>query len=38
MTKIQAITIKDNEEYLRQISKEVDFKNDNELLEDIKIL
>ena len=38
MTKIEAITIKDNEEYLRQISQEVDLKNDNELLENIKVL
>lgn len=28
MKKIESITIEDNEEYLRQISKEVDIKND----------
>ena len=28
--KIESITIEDNEEYLRQISKEVDIKNDKE--------
>lgn len=27
---LKAITINDDEEYLRQISKEVDIKNDNE--------
>ena len=31
MKKIESITIEDNEEYLRQISKEVDIKNDKEL-------
>ena len=30
MKKIKSITIEDNEEYLRQISKEVDIKNDEE--------
>ena len=30
MKKIESITIEDNEEYLRQISKEVDIKNDKE--------
>lgn len=37
MSNIKAINIKDNEEYLRQISKEVS-KNDKELLENIKVL
>ena len=34
---MKAITINDNEEFLRQISKEVDL-NDENLLNDIKIL
>jgi len=38
MSKIQSITIADNEEYLRQISKEVDIKTDKDLKEYIKIL
>lgn len=37
MTEIKRITIADNEEYLRQISEEVDF-NDKSYLEDIKKL
>ena len=36
--KIESITIEDNEEYLRQISKEVDIKNDKELMSDISVL
>ena len=36
--KIKSITIKDNEEYLRQISKEVDIENDNDLTKDIEVL
>lgn len=36
--KIESITIEDNEEYLRQISKEVDIKNDKELMNDISVL
>lgn len=35
---MKSITIEDNEEYLRQISKEVDILNDNELNDNIKIL
>ncbi|MBE6160188.1 MAG: hypothetical protein E7157_03985 [Lactobacillales bacterium] len=35
---LKAITINDDEAYLRQVSKEVDIKNDNELENDIKIL
>ena len=35
---MKSITIEDNEEYLRQISKEVDILNDNELSDNIKIL
>lgn len=35
---IESITIEDNEEYLRQISKEVDIKNDKELMSDISVL
>jgi len=35
---MKMITILDNEEYLRQISKEVDIKNDKELEENIKML
>ena len=38
MKKIKSITIEDNEEYLRQISKEVDIKNDKELMNDISVL
>lgn len=38
MKKIESITIEDNEEYLRQISKEVDIKNDKELMNDISVL
>ena len=38
MDKIKAITIADNEDYLRQISKQVDIENDKELLKDISIL
>ena len=38
MKKIKSITIEDNEEYLRQISKEVDIKNDEELMSDISVL
>lgn len=37
MTNIKRITIADNEEYLRQISEEVDF-NDKSYLEDVKKL
>ena len=37
MTNVKAITIEDNEEYLRQISKEVDL-NDEDLQNDIEIL
>lgn len=37
MNKIKAITIADDEEYLRQISKTVDL-NDNDLKKDIKVL
>lgn len=36
--KIESITIEDNEEYLRQISKEVDIKNGKELMSDISVL
>ena len=36
--KIESITIEDNEEYLRQISKEVDIKNNKELMDDISVL
>ena len=36
--KIQAITIQDNEPFLRQISSSVDIKNDKELMNDIDIL
>lgn len=36
--KIESIKIEDNEEYLRQISKEVDIKNDKELMNDISVL
>lgn len=35
---LKAITINDDEKYLRQVSKEVDIKNDKELENDIKIL
>ena len=35
---VKAITIYDNEEYLRQISKNVDIKNDKDLKNDLKIL
>lgn len=35
---LKAITINDDEAYLRQVSKEVDIKNDKELENDIKIL
>lgn len=38
MKKIKSITIEDNEEYLRQISKEVDIKNDKELMSNISVL
>lgn len=38
MKKIESITIEDNEEYLRQISKEVDIKNDKEIMNDISVL
>lgn len=38
MKKIESITIEDNEEYLRQISKEVDIKNDKELMSNISVL
>lgn len=38
MSKTKAITIEDNEQYLRQISKQVDLLNDNNLINDIKIL
>ena len=38
MKKIESITIEGNEEYLRQISKEVDIKNDKELMSDISVL
>lgn len=38
MDKIKAITISDNEDYLRQISKPVDITNDKELSKDISIL
>ena len=38
MSKINAITIKENEKYLRQISLEVDIYNDQELKKDISIL
>lgn len=38
MEKLKSITIEDSEEFLRQISKEVDIKNDNELDEDIAVL
>lgn len=36
--KIEAITIQDNEPFLRQISSSVDIKNDKELVNDIDIL
>ena len=36
--KIKSITIDDNEEYLRQISKEVEIENDNDLTKDIEVL
>lgn len=36
--KIEAITIQDNEPFLRQISSSVDIKNDKELMSDIDIL
>ena len=36
--KISAITIKDNEKYLRQVSKSVDIFNDKDLKNDIKVL
>jgi len=36
--KISAITIKDNEKYLRQVSKDVDIFNDKDLKNDIKVL
>ena len=36
--KIEAITIQDNEQFLRQISSSVDIKNDKELMNDIDIL
>lgn len=36
--KIEAITIQDNEPFLRQISSSVDIKNDKELMNDIDIL
>ena len=36
--KIESIKIEDNEEYLRQISKEVDIKNVKELMNDISVL
>lgn len=35
---LKSITIKDNEEFLRMISKEVDIKNDKDLKKDIDIL
>lgn len=35
---LKAITINDDEAYLRQVSKEVDIKNDKELENDIRIL
>ena len=35
---MKAITINDDEKFLRQISKEVDIKNDKELINDIKVL
>ncbi len=38
MDKIKAITIADNEDYLRQISKPVDITNDKDLSKDISIL
>ena len=38
MTKIKAITIEDNEPYLRQISSRVDIINDKDLTNDIKII
>ena len=38
MDKIKAITIADNEDYLRQISKSVDITNDKDLSKDISIL
>lgn len=38
MDKIKAITIADNEDYLRQISNPVDITNDKELSKDISIL
>ena len=38
MSKINAITIKENEKYLRQRSLEVDIYNDQELKKDISIL
>ena len=33
---MKAITINDDEKFLRQVSKEVDIKNDKELINDIK--
>jgi len=38
MNKKEAITIRDNEQYLRQISKEVDILNDDKLQADIEVL
>ena len=38
MKKLKSITIADNEQYLRQVSVEVDIFNDPTLTEDIKIL
>ena len=35
---MKAITINDDEKFLRQVSKEVDIKNDKELINDIKVL
>ena len=35
---MKAITINDVEKFLRQVSKEVDIKNDKELINDIKVL
>ena len=34
---MKAITINDDEKFLRQISKEVDIKNDKELIKNVKI-
>ena len=36
--KLKSITINDNEDFLRQISKDVNIKNDNELRDDIAVL